>query len=403
MKPLSTIAENVKESSTLAMDTLYKKMKADGIDVLGFAAGEPDFPTPNNIKLAGISAIVNNATKYTPATGTLPLKKAICNRLLEDCGVQYEPSQIIVSSGAKHCLYIILRTLVNPGDEVIIPTPAWVSYNEMTKIVGGTPVFIPCSESEHFKLTPEKLEAAITAKSKCILLNNPSNPTGMVYTKAELTALTDICVKHDLYIIADEIYYKLLYDGAEFTCIASLGEAVKEHTILVNGVSKSYAMTGWRIGYLAADARLIKVMAKYLSHSTGNPSAPAQVAAVEALNGTQDTVEVMREAFEARRNYMVERMNQIDGISCLNPHGAFYVMMNISQLLGKKLYGQTIHSADDFGDLFLKKGLVCTVPCSGFGAPEFLRWSYATSMDNIEKGLNRLEKFLAEAEIEQQG
>ena len=397
MKPLSIIAENVKESSTLAMDTLYKKMKADGIDVLGFAAGEPDFPTPDNIKLAGISAILNDETKYTPATGTLQLKQAICQRLEADCGVHYEPSQIIVSSGAKHCLYIILRALVNPGDEVIIPTPAWVSYNEMTKIAGGIPVFIPCPEADHFKQTPEKLEAAITDRTKCIMFNNPSNPTGMVYTKEELVALADICIKHDLYIIADEIYYKLLYDGVEFTSIASLGEAVKEHTILVNGVSKSYAMTGWRIGYLAADARLIKVMARYLSHSTGNPSAPAQAASVEALLGMQDTVEIMRRAFEARRNYMVERMNQMPGISCLKPQGAFYVMMNISELLGKTLYGQVINSADDFGDLFLKKGLVCIVPCTGFGAPEFLRWSYATSMDNIKEGMDRLERFMTGA------
>lgn len=397
MKPLSTIAENVKESSTLAMDTLYKKMKADGIDVLGFAAGEPDFPTPDNIKLEGISAIINNATKYTPATGMLQLKEAICHRLLEDCGAAYEPSQIIVSSGAKHCLYVILRALVNPGDEVIIPTPAWVSYSEMVKMVGGTPAFISCPEEEHFKLTPEKLEAGITDQSKCIMFNNPSNPTGMVYTKAELIALTEVCVKHDLYIIADEIYYKLLYDGAEFTSIASLGEEVKKRTILVNGVSKSYAMTGWRIGYLAADTSVTKVLARYLSHSTGNPSAPAQVASIEALNGTQDTVEAMRKAFEERRNYMVERMNQMPGISCLKPQGAFYVMMNISKLIGKTLYGKKINSADDFGDLFLQKGLVCLVPCTGFGAPEFLRWSYATSMDNIKEGLDRLEQFLAGA------
>ena len=400
MKPLSIIAENVKESSTLAMDTLYKKMKAEGIDVLGFAAGEPDFPTPDNIKLAGITAIIENATKYTPATGTVQLKEAVCQRLLADTGVQYEPSQIIISSGAKHCLYIILRALINPGDEVIIPTPAWVSYNEMTKIVGGIPVCVSCPESEDFKLTPEKLEKAITDKTKCILLNNPSNPTGMVYTREELVALTDVCVRRDLYIVSDEIYCNLIYDGGSFTSVASLGEEVKQRTILVNGVSKSYAMTGWRIGYLAAETPLIKVMARYLSHSTGNPSSPAQVAAVEALNGRQDTVEEMRRAFEARRNYMVERMNQMPEISCLKPQGAFYVMMNISKLIGRTLFGRQINSADDFGDLFLKEGLVCTVPCTGFGAPEFVRWSYATSMENIAEGLNRLEKFLADAGVE---
>ena len=397
MKPLSVIAENVHESATLAMDNLYKKMKAEGIDVLGFAAGEPDFPTPDNIKLAGINAILSNATRYTPATGTIQLKEAVCQRILADTGVQYEPSQIIVSSGAKHCLYIILQTLLNPGDEVIIPTPAWVSYNEMTKLTGGIPVCIPCPESDQFKLTPEKLEDAITCRTKCILFNNPSNPTGMVYTKEELTALAEVCVENDLYIVADEIYCNLLYDGASFTSIVSLGEEVKKRTILVNGVSKSYAMTGWRIGYLAADTSISKFMARYLSHSTGNPSSPAQVAAIEALTGRQDTVEGMRQAFEERRNYMVERMNQLPGISCLKPQGAFYVMMNISSLLDTTMFGREIKSADDFCDLFLKEGLVCTVPCTAFGAPEFVRWSYATSMENIQKGLDRLEQFLAEA------
>ena len=399
MKPLSVVAENVSESATMAMDNLYKKMKAEGVDVIGFAAGEPDFPTPDNIKMAGITAIANNATKYTPATGTLELKGAVCKWLKDWTGVEYEPGQIVISSGAKHCLYIILQTLLNPGDEVIIPTPAWVSYSEMTRIAGGVPVCVLCPEVEDFKITPEKLEAAITDQTKCVILNNPSNPTGMLYSKEELIALAEVCVKHDLYIVADEIYFNLIYDGGSFTSIAALGEEVKKRTIIVNGVSKSYAMTGWRIGFLAADTSLVKVMARYLSHSTGNPSAPAQAAAVEALSGRQDTVEVMRQAFEARRDYMVERMNKIPCISCLKPHGAFYVMMNIKELIGKTLYGREIKGADDFGDLFLKKGLVCTVPCTAFGAPGFVRWSYANSMENIEKGLDRLEKFLADADI----
>ena len=372
MKSLSTIASNVQASTTLALDALYKEMKANGVDVIGFAAGEPDFPTPDYIKYAGMAAIVHDETRYTPATGTLALKKAVCKRLKEDLGLDYEPANIVCSSGAKHCLYIALRAIINPGDEVIIPTPAWVTYNEMVKMVGAEPVTIVCTEAENFKLTPEKLEAAITDKTKCVMLNNPSNPTGMLYSREELQGIADVCVKHDLFIIADEIYYKLLYDGREFTSIASLGEDVKELTIIINGVSKSYAMTGWRIGYIAADKRVVSVMSKYLSHSTGNPSAPAQAASVAALNAPQDTVEEMRKAFEKRRDYMVERMNQIT------------------------LHGQVINNADDFGDIFLKEGLVCIVPCTGFGDPNFLRWSYATSMENIKEGLDRLERFLAE-------
>ena len=396
MKSLSTIASNVQASTTLALDALYKEMKANGVDVIGFAAGEPDFPTPDYIKYAGMAAIVHDETRYTPASGTLALKKAVCKRLKEDLDLDYEPSNIVCSSGAKHCLYIALRAIINPGDEVIIPTPAWVTYNEMVKMVGAEPVTIVCTEAENFKLTPEKLEAAITDKTKCVMLNNPSNPTGMLYSREELQGIADVCVKHDLFIIADEIYYKLLYDGREFTSIASLGEDVKELTIIINGVSKSYAMTGWRIGYIAADKRVVSVMSKYLSHSTGNPSAPAQAASVAALNAPQDTVEEMRKAFEKRRDYMVERMNQIPGVSCLKPEGAFYVMMNISKLIGKTLHGQVINNADDFGDIFLKEGLVCIVPCTGFGDPNFLRWSYATSMENIKEGLDRLERFLAE-------
>jgi aspartate aminotransferase len=311
-------------------------------------------------------------------------------------GLDYEPANIVCSSGAKHCLYVALRAIINPGDEVIIPVPAWVTYNEMVQMVSGVPVTIRCTEAENFKLTPDKLEAAITENTKCVMLNNPSNPTGMLYNKEELQALADVCVKHDLFIIADEIYYKLLYDGREFTSIASLGEKVKELTIIINGVSKSYAMTGWRIGYIAADKRISSVITRYLSHSTGNPSAPAQGASVAALMAPQDTVEEMRKAFEVRRDYMVERMNKIPGVSCLKPEGAFYVMMNISELIGKTIHGQVINNADDFGDIFLKEGLVCIVPCTGFGDPNFLRWSYATSMENIEEGLNRLEKFLAE-------
>lgn len=396
MKPLSIIAENVKESATLAMDARYKKMKADGIDVLGFAAGEPDFPTPDHIKLAAIQSIINNETKYTPATGTLELKKAICYRLREDCKVEYTPDQIVVSSGAKHCLYLILQAIINPGDEVIIPTPAWVSYSEMTKMTGGVPVFIPCSEEAQFKVTAEQLEAAVTEKSKCVFINNPSNPTGMLYTEEELRALCEVCVKHDLYIIADEIYYKLLYDGANFVSIPALSEEIKKLTILVNGVSKSYAMTGWRIGYLAAEREIIKVISKYVSQSTGNPSAPAQAAAAVALTAPQDATEVMRQAFEERRSYLVEQLNQIPDVSCQKPVGAFYVMVNVKSWIGKKLYGEVIQDELQFASLLLQKGRVCLVPSTSFGVSGFLRWSYAASMDCIKEGIVRLRRFLEE-------
>jgi len=253
---------------------------------------------------------------------------------------------------------------------------------------------VTAEEHTPFKITPEQLAAAITPKTKCMILNNPSNPTGMVYTKEELEAMARVCVEHDIYVIADEIYYSLMYDGLEFTSFASLGEDVKERTILVNGVSKAYAMTGWRIGYCIASEPIAKVMANFVSHSTGSPSAISQYASVMALTGPQDEVEVMRQAFEERRNYLVERMNSIEGISCIRPQGAFYVMMNMTGLVGRTICGERIETADDFSSAFLKHGLVATVPCTGFGAPHYVRWSYATSMDNIKKGLDRLEEFL---------
>ena len=396
MKPLSSIAEAVQASTTMAIDAMFKQMKADGIDVIGFGAGEPDFNTPDHIKEAGIAAIEQNVTRYTPAAGTVELRQAVCDRMKADCGLDYKPSQVIVTSGAKHAVYVALRALVNPGDEVILPAPFWVSYYELIKMVGGVPVIVTATEAEHFKLTPEKLAAAITPKTKALILNNPSNPTGMMYNREELTALADVCVKNDLYVVDDEIYYSLVYDKAEFVSLASLSPEMKELCVIINGVSKSYAMTGWRIGYACANDKVAKAMANYLSHSTGSPCAVSQKASLAALTASQDEVEKMRQAFEERRNYLVERMNSIPGVSCIKPEGAFYVMMNLDQLLGKTLHGVKIENADDFADLFLKKGLVAVVPCTGFGAPNFVRWSYATSMDNIKEGLNRLEKFLAE-------
>ncbi len=396
MKPISRIASAVRASTTLAVDNLAKSMKAEGIDVIGFGAGEPDFDTPEHIKQAGLAAISANQTRYTPSSGTVALRKGICERIKADTGVEYEPSQIVVSSGAKHCIYAALSVLLNPGDEVILPAPYWVSYYEEILMCGGVPVIVNTTEDEGYRLPPERLEAAITDKTKCVIINNPSNPTGMMYTRDELKTFADICVKNDIYIISDEIYCSLVYDDNKFTSMASLGDEIREHTILINGVSKTYAMTGWRIGYLAANKEIAGVMANFLSHSTGNPCSVAQAAALEALTGPQDQVEVMRREFEKRREYILSRIETIEGLSCHKPEGAFYVMLNISHYLGRRSGDVVLNDADDFSSELLKKGLVAVVSGVGFGAPEYVRWSYATSRENICKGFDRLEKFLAE-------
>ncbi|MBR6521119.1 MAG: pyridoxal phosphate-dependent aminotransferase [Oscillospiraceae bacterium] len=394
MRELSVRATAVHESSTLAVDSLAKKLKAEGKPVVSFGTGEPDFDTPQNIKAAAIQAIKAGQTKYTPAAGLVPLRHAIAKRLLADTGVEYEDSQIVVASGAKHSIFVALMCLLNPGDEVIVPAPYWVTYTESVAMAGGVPVVVNCDEASGFKMTPEQFEAAITPKTKLLILNNPSNPTGMFYDKAELQALADICVKHDMYIMSDEIYYGLLYDNKEFTSVAALSEDIKERTIIVNGVSKSYAMTGWRIGYTASNKQLAKVMANYLSHSTSAPSTISQYASIEALTGDQTSIKIMHDEFEKRRDYIVERMNKIDGVSCIKPDGAFYVMMNMEKLVGRTLGGRVINNGDDFAMAFLEGANVAVVPCSGFGAPMFVRWTYAASMENIKEGLDRLEKFL---------
>lgn len=397
MKELSGIYSAVAPSATLAVDAKFKQMKADGIPVVGFGAGEPDFDTPEHIKEAAICAIRNGETKYTPAAGTVSVRQAVVYRLKEDFDLDYDYTSVIVSSGAKACLFAAFAAILNPGDEVLVPAPYWVSYTEQIKMLGGVPVPVFAGEDKLFKVTPDQVEAAVTDKTKAIVLNNPSNPTGMIYSREELSAITDICVRHDLYIIADEIYYRLCYDGAEFTSIATLGDAVKEHTILINGVSKSYAMTGWRCGYAACgDKKVAKVISNSISHSMGSIGSMNQAAMVEALRGPQDSVEEMRKVFEERRNYMVDRINSINGVSCIRPDGAFYVMMNIKQLIGKTLGGVQIRSASDFAMAFLEKGLVAVVACDAFGIDNFIRWTYATSLDNIKEGLDRLERFLAE-------
>ena len=394
MKKISKIAAAVQASTTLKVDALYKQMKADGKDVVGFGAGEPDFDTPDNIKEAAHKAIKEGQTKYTPSSGMPALRQAVADRLLADCGVSYTAGQIVIASGAKHNVYITLQALLDPGDEVILPAPYWVTYAEAIKMAGGVPVIVSAPESSDFKITKAQLEAAVTGKTKLFILNNPSNPTGMLYSESELRALAEVCVRNDMYVMSDEIYYSLVYDGRKFTSLASLGDDIKARTILVNGVSKSYAMTGWRIGYTASSLELAEVMGNYLSHSTSSPSTISQIAAAEALKGPQDSVVKMHAEFERRRDYIVKRINSIDGVSCRTPEGAFYVMLNIEKQIGRTLGGKVINNSDDFSLAFLESGLVAAVSCTGFGCDNFLRLTYAASMDTIKEGMDRLEKFV---------
>jgi len=394
MKEISGIAAAVQASTTMKVDALYKQMKADGMDVVGFGAGEPDFDTPDNIKEAAHKAIRDGQTKYTPSSGMPVLRQAVADRFNTDYGTGYTSGQIVVASGAKHSIYAALRTVLNPGDEVVLPAPYWVTYAEAVRMAGGIPVVISAPESSGFKMGYEQFEAAVTDKTKLFILNNPSNPTGMLYETDQLRTLTDICIKHDLYILSDEVYYKFVYDGRKFTSVAELGDNAVERAIIVNGVSKTYAMTGWRIGYTASNPRLADVMGNYLSHSTSSPSTISQIAAIEALSGPQDSVEVMRGEYEKRRDYIVQRINSIDGVSCLKPEGAFYVMLNIAKLLGKNLGGMLINNSDDFSLAFLQSGLVATVSCSGFGCDGFVRLTYSASMDTIREGMDRLERFV---------
>jgi aspartate aminotransferase len=313
---------------------------------------------------------------------------------MADCGISYTPDQIVVASGAKHNVYVTIRTLVSSGDEVILPAPYWVTYAEVIKMAGAVPVIVSATEENNFKITKQQLEASISDKSKLFIMNNPSNPTGMLYSEKELRDLADVCVKHDLYIMSDEIYYKLVYDGKKFTSVAELGEDIKERTVIINGVSKTYAMTGWRIGYSASNTQLAKVMGNYLSHSTSSPSTISQLAAIEALKGSQDSVAAMRSEFEKRRDYIVARINAINGLSCRKPDGAFYVMLNIKEQIGRTLGGKQINNSDDFSLAFLESGKVATVSCTGFGCENFIRLTYASSIDSIKEGIDRLEQFV---------
>ena len=372
-------------------------LAADMPECISLGVGEPDFKTPWAVREAGIESLEHGRTRYTANAGLKELRAEICRYLERRMNLHYDPlSQVLVTVGGSEAIDMCIRTVVQPGDEVVIPEPCFVCYEPITTLSGGVPVHVACRQEDEFRLRPEALKAAITPRTKAILLNNPSNPTGMMYDREELEAIAAVCTQADIYVISDEIYACLAYDGRTFTSFASLSADAKERTILVNGVSKAYAMTGWRIGYACANDVIAKVMANYVSHSTGSPVAISQRAAAVALSGSQAEIETMRQAFEQRRNYIVERMNAIPGVSCIQPEGAFYVMMNLEQLLGKTIHGVEITNDDVFADAFLKYGLVAVVPGSGFGAPNFVRWSYATSMENIKEGLDRLEKFLAE-------
>ena len=391
---ISKKAQCITPSPTLTIDAKYKSMIAEGEDAVGFGCGEPDFDTPQYIKDAAIAAMLAGQTKYTPAAGTMALRKAVAAKFLRENNIEYAPTQIVISNGAKHSLMNTFLVLLNPGDEVIIPAPCWVSYPEMVKLADGVPVTVETAEENDFKASVKDLEKALTPKTKALVLNSPSNPTGMVYTEAELSEIADFAVKNDLYVISDEVYEHLIYEGKHIS-IASLGEEIKKRTITINGVSKTYAMTGWRIGFAAAEDKIAKAMASIQSHGASNPNSIAQAAAVAALLGGLSEVEMMRAEFEKRRDFLTNAINEIDGVSCRKPHGAFYIMMNIDGVIGKSYNGEKIANADDFARLFLEAEKVAIVPGTGFGAPNYVRWSYAVDMEHIKKGVERLKAFLA--------
>jgi aspartate aminotransferase len=372
------------------------KMKREGKKVISFAAGEPDFDTPKNIKEEAISAIKQGFTHYTVNSGIIELKEAVIGKLKKDNKVEYKPAEIIISNGAKQCLFNAILTVCNPEDEVLLPTPCWVSYTEQIKFAQAVPIFINTYQEDAFKLSAAQVEEKISSKTKLLILNSPNNPTGAVYEVEELKKIAQLLVKYDIYCICDEIYEKLIYDEAEHFTIASLSNEVKAKTIIINGVSKSYAMTGWRIGYAAGPEDIISGMGKIQEHSTSNPNSIAQKASVEALNGRQETIEEMRREFDERRKYMVEKLNKIKGVSCLKPSGAFYAFPNVSKILekGVKYNGKRIINSFDLADFILKEAEVALIPGSAFEAEGYLRLSYATSMEDVKEGLDRIENIL---------
>ena len=381
---ISERAAQLTPSLTLSIDSKAKAMKAEGIDVCGFGAGEPDFDTPEHIKAAAIEALQAGFTKYTPSAGIPELRAAIAEKLAADNGLTYRPGQVVVSNGAKHSCYNAILATCQPGDEVVIPAPYWVSYPDMVRLVGAEPVIVPTMERNNWKMRPEDFENAMTPRTKMLIMNTPCNPTGSVYTREELEAIVEVASGEDIYILSDEIYEKLVYDDTKHVSIGSLSKEAYDLTITVNGFSKSYAMTGWRLGYLAAPEAVAKAVDSIQSHTTANPSSFSQRGALAALKGDQQAVSDMREEFDMRRNYMIDRLSKIPNVTAVKPQGAFYVLLNVSQL------GLT---SQNFADRLLSKANVAVVPGAAFGDDRTIRLSYATSIDIIKKGLDRLQDF----------
>ena len=394
MTVLSNRAQSLKPSPTLAINAKAKSMQAQGIHVISFGAGEPDFDTPENIKQAAKKAIDDGFTKYTPVGGMDELKDAIIKKFQRDSGLSYKRSEIIVSCGGKHSFYNLAQAIFDQGEQVIIPAPYWVSYPPMVALAGGLPVMVETTEKNEFKITPDELKKAITPKTKALIINSPSNPTGSAYTKRELEKIAEVAISNNFFVISDEIYEKIVYDGFEFTSIASLSEEMKKRAVIVHGVAKTYAMTGWRIGYTAGSEEIVSAMNNIQSQSTSNPTSIAQKASVEALTGPQNEVEKMVSAFGQRRNYIVNRLNKIPGVSCYKPGGAFYVFPNFSFYYGKSYQGKMIENSTQLADFFLDVAKVAVVPGVEFGADPFERLSYATSLEEIKEGLDRIEEAL---------
>lgn len=391
---LSKKAGNISPSITLTITAKANELKAQGVDVVSFGAGEPDFNTPENIINSAIKAMHDGKTKYTPAGGILELKKTICKKFKNDNELDYIPEQITISTGAKQCLANTFMAILNPGDEVLIPIPYWVSYPELVKLADGVPVFVETSKENNYKYTIADLEKAVSNKTKAILLNSPNNPTGTIYHKDELEEIAQFAKKHDLLIVSDEIYEKLIYDEEKHISIASLSQDAYERTIVINGVSKTYAMTGWRLGYVAASKEITKLMTSIQSHMTSNVNTITQYAAIEALNGPVEDLNNMVKEFEKRRNFMIDRLSKIDGVSIIRPNGAFYIMVNISSYFNTSFKGEEIKNSVDFAKVLLDEEKVAVIPGAGFGLDEYIRLSYATSMNIIETGIDRIATFL---------
>ena len=391
---LSKKANSISPSITLEITGKANELKAQGVNVMSFAAGEPDFNTPKNIIEAAIKAMDAGYTKYTKTSGIVELRKAICKKLHQENNLNYSEEQIVVSTGAKQCLANTFLAILNKGDEVILQNPCWVSYTELIKLADGVPVIVNCDENDGYKLSAKNIEKAVTSKTKAILLNSPHNPTGIVYNKNELEEIAQIAKKYNLIIISDEIYEKLIYDGEEHVSIASLSEDAYERTIVINGLSKTYAMTGWRVGYTASSAQLAKIMSSVQSHMTSNVCSISQYAALEALTGPQDSINMMKNAFEERRNFMMKKLEEIDEVSFIKPQGAFYIMVNITYFIGKSINGVKINNSIEFAKMLLEEEKVAVIPGAAFGLENFIRLSYATSMEVIEEGLDRIKSFL---------